>query len=105
MTVSGVTLLDARHLYEKAAAEGFVRAYYPTARLYFNAPPEPGTNRLSAHDLAKAYMWLSVTQKQSREQRELTETDAMLGQVLSVMPKTWRTELDKKVANHLAKRQ
>lgn len=99
--VDGLTTRHARQMYEKAASMRYMPAYYPTARLYFHAPPEPQTGYLSAHDLAKAYLWLSATKKLSRNSEELTETTKMLDQVLTVMPESWAPELDEKLHDHL----
>ena len=91
----------ARQKYEQAAAEGYVPAYYPTGRLYFNAQPEPETSQLSARDLAKAYLWLSATMIKSLDPNELNQSEKMLQQVVAVMPKTWLPKLDQKLARHL----
>lgn len=99
--IDGLTSQHARLMYEKAASMGYIPAYYPTARLYFHAAPEPQTGHLSAHDLAKSYLWLSATRRLSRNPEELTETDNMLNQVLAVMPESWAPELDEKLQEHL----
>ncbi len=97
----GHTPLEARKMFEQAAALWYVPAYFPTGKLYFNAEPNPETKALPPEDLALAYLWLSVTMKQSKNPAELDEARKMLEQILAVMPKTWLPELDHKVAQHL----
>lgn len=94
---------NARYWFESAAAQGYVPAYLPTAELYFNAPPDPKTGKLSADHLAKAYLWLRGTEARSTDKEELARTRAMLEQVQAVMPEAWTPSLDAKVAQHLEK--
>jgi len=91
----------ARFWFEQAASQGYVRAYYPTAELYFNAPADPQTDMWSEQDLAKAYLWLTTTQQSSQSSKEKQQVAEMLEQVLEVMPETWRPNLDTTVAEHL----
>ena len=93
---------EARHWFEKAASQGYVPAYFQTARLYLTISPDFKIKRPSADHLAKAYMWLSATAKRSKDADELKQTRALLDQVLAIMPKTWVPTLDKRVAAHLA---
>jgi len=93
--------LEARTWFELAASKGYVPAYFETAALYINAPINPETGLWHEDDLAKAYLWLSITLKRSQdpEHRELAEE--MMAKVLEFMPKTWNAELDAKVNAHL----
>lgn len=97
----GHTPLQARNMFEQAAALWYVPAYFPTGTLYAHAEPEPKTKSLSAEDLALAYLWLSATLKRSTDPAELADAKVMLAQIQRVMPKSWRPELDQKVATHL----
>jgi TPR repeat protein len=90
----------ARTWMETAASQGYLPAYLPTARLYFDAPPDPATGFLGAKELAKAYMWASAAARRAQgDQRTTAET--LLARVLKRMPPTWRADLDAKVDEHL----
>ncbi len=91
----------ARLMYEQAAALKYTPAYFKTGKLYFNAKKLESTKLLSAEDLAKAYLWLSAANKRTRDSVELLESQKMLKQILTVMPKSWLPELDQKVEQHL----
>jgi len=93
---------EARNWFERAASQGYVPAYFQTARLYLTISPDFKIERPSADHLAKAYMWLSATAKRSRNPEELEQTHALLDQVLAIMPETWVPTLDQRVAAHLA---
>jgi hypothetical protein len=58
-----------------------------------------------AANLAKSYLWLSATQRQSHHENELQAAANMLEKVLQVMPAGWQTDLDQKVTQHLQKYQ
>ncbi len=92
---------EARFWFERAASGGYVPAYFQTAKLYFEASPDYKSQRPSADDLAKAYMWLSATAQRSQDPVELEQTQAMLERVLAIMPPTWVPTLDKRVTEHL----
>ncbi|MFQ5766235.1 MAG: tetratricopeptide repeat protein [Rhodospirillales bacterium] len=92
----------ARIRFETAASQGHVPAYFPTGALYFEAPPDPETNRQRAQDVAKAYLWLSAAAKRSKDPDELDRTAEMLAKLRRIMPETWLPTLDEKVARHLA---
>jgi TPR repeat protein len=92
----------ARYWFEMAASQGYISAYYPTGELYYTAPVDPQTGKLSAHDLAKAYLWLSAAAKRSKDPEELKQTKDLLEKVLAVMPETWIRTLDEKVNAHLS---
>ncbi len=94
--------IEARTWFERAASQGYVPAYFPTAELYFKSSPDFQKQRPSADDLAKAYMWLSATAKRSTDQEEQKNIQVMLEQVLAIMPPTWVATLDERVATHLA---
>ena len=64
--------------------------------------PDYRTQPPPADDLAKAYMWLSATQRRSTDERELEQARAMLEQVRAIMPGTWAPTLDERVEAHLA---
>ena len=93
----------ARYWFEMAAAQGYAPAYFPTAQLYYTAPADPHTGRLSEHDLAKAYLWVSAAVKRSKKPEELNQAADMLARIRTIMPETWEPALDAKVAEHLAK--
>jgi TPR repeat protein len=98
-----VSFEDARNWFELAASQGYAPAYLPTGELYFNAPVDPQTGKLSAHDLAKAYLWLSASAKRSKNPEDASRSLALLKKVIKIMPHTWLPALDAKVAEHLAK--
>jgi TPR repeat protein len=88
--------------FELAASQGYVPAYLQTSQLYFNAPVDAETQKLSGHDLVKAYLWLTATTKRTRDKDELSKATHMLKQVRKIMPAEWIPKLDKTVAEHLA---
>jgi hypothetical protein len=94
---------SARYFFEMAAGQGYVPAYLPTAQLYFKAPADPQTGKLSEHDLAKAYLWVSAAAKRTEDSKELSQAADMLKKIRAIMPKTWESTLDQKVAEHIAK--
>ncbi|OGS71275.1 MAG: hypothetical protein A2063_06755 [Gallionellales bacterium GWA2_60_142] len=88
---------------ETAASEGYAPAYLPVAILYANAEVSPETGALKPEHLARIYLWNSAAKARTADPAQLAEIDRIEKLVLSVMPETWRPELDKKVAEHLAK--
>jgi TPR repeat protein len=86
---------------ESAAGQGHVPAYLPTAELYANASPQPGTGALSAAHLAKVYLWTAAARARATEPSQAGAAESMAAQVLSVMPAVWRPALDAQVAEHL----
>jgi uncharacterized protein len=94
---------QARFWLEHAAADGYAPAYLPTAILYANAPVEPETGALAAQDLAKIYMWNSAARASTANPTQLAEIARIDALVQAVMPAQWKNDLDRKVADHLAK--
>jgi len=92
----------ARNWFEAAAGKGYLPAYLPTATLYAKAPLAPDTDRLSETDLAKAYLWASAASKRLQG-AEQTTAQALMQQLLVIMPPSWQPDLDRKVAEHLAR--
>lgn len=88
---------------ETAAAEGHAPAYLPTAILYANAAPDAKTGTLAPEHLAKIYLWISAAKARTADPAELAEAARIEAMVLAVIPAAWRPELDRKVAEHLAK--
>lgn len=88
---------------ETAASEGYAPAYLPVAILYANAEADPETGALKPEHLAKIYLWNSAAKARTTDPAQLAEIARIESMVLAVMPDTWRAELDKKVAEHLAK--
>jgi TPR repeat protein len=93
---------EARLWFEQAASAGYLPAYFPTAKLYFEQSPDYASQPPSADDLAKTYMWLSATAMSSQDPFELEQARAMLGEVKAIMPTSWVPTLDERVAAHLA---
>jgi TPR repeat protein len=93
---------EARLWFERAASAGYGPAYFPTARLYFEVSPDYQSRRPSADDLAKTYLWLTATAQRSQDPLELEQTQAMLEQVLAIMPPSWVPTLNERVAAHFA---
>ena len=88
-------------MYEQAAAKGYIKAYYPTGRLYFEDSRSPETGLPAAEDLAKAYMWLTAAKRKADDEAQLKAVEALLQGVLKIMPETWIKELDERVDQHL----
>lgn len=88
---------------ESAASEGYAPAYLSTVILYANAEVNPETGVLKPEHLAKIYLWNSAAKARTADPAQLAEIDRIEKLVLAVMPETWRPDLDKKVAEHLAK--
>lgn len=88
---------------ETAASEGYAPAYLPTAELYANAPVDPKTGALAPEHLAKIYMWNSAAKARTSDPAQLAEITRIAALVQQVMPPEWRPDLDKRVAEHLAK--
>lgn len=87
-------------MYEQAATRGCISAYYPTGRLYFESRRHPETGLPTEEDLAKAYMWLSAAKKRVEDETQLQATEALLQQVLKIMPETWIKDLNERVERH-----
>ena len=85
---------------EMAASQGYLPAYYQTARLYFNAPLSEETGMPVAENLAKSYLWLSATKQQSKNEAELQNAANMLKKIELVMPESWKEDLDQKISQH-----
>ncbi|SFK95190.1 hypothetical protein SAMN05216302_102231 [Nitrosomonas aestuarii] len=92
----------ALNWFETAASQGYLSAYFPTARLYFNAPVSDETKLPTAANLAKAYLWLSATRQLSKDEKELRDTERMLKKIEQIMPESWKKDLDQKVFEHLS---
>lgn len=88
---------------ETAAGNGYAPAYLPTAILYANADVAPETGALRPEHLAKIYLWNTAAKARIADPAQLAEIARIEGLVLTVMPPSWRPELDRKVAEHLAK--
>ena len=94
---------QARFWLEHAAMEGYAPAYLPTAILYANAVPDPATGALRPEDLARIYMWNRAAKASTTNPVQLAEIDRIEKLVLTVMPAPWQPDLDRRVADHLAK--
>lgn len=68
----------ALYWFETAASQGYTPAYYPTAKLYFEAPVSDETGLPTEDNLAKAYLWLSATKAQPTIEDELKNAIEML---------------------------
>ena len=88
---------------ETAASAGHAPAYLPTAVLYGNAPVQHDTGVLAPEHLAKIYLWASAAKAGAEQPEERKHAAVIESQVLSVMPASWRPELDQQVSAHLAK--
>ncbi len=91
---------SARLWLERAASLGYQSAYLPVGLLYFNSPEDPETGKLSAHDLAKSYLWLSAALRQISDAEASKKAGMILTQVGQIMPETWKSDLDAKVDAH-----
>lgn len=88
---------------EHAAMEGYAPAYLPTAILYANAKPEASTGALAPRDLAKVYMWNSAAKARTTNPIQLAAIARIEAMTLALMPPSWKADLDRRVADHLAK--
>lgn len=88
---------------ESAAAEGYAPAYLPTAILYANAEVDPANGALRPEHLAKIYLWNGAARIRASDPAALAETGHIEKMLLSVMPATWRNDLDRAIAEHLEK--
>ncbi len=88
---------------ETAASEGYAPAYLPTAVLYANAKPDPKTGVLAPEHLAKIYLWNSAAKAFATAPDDVAEIARIESLVLKLMPSTWKPELDRTIAAHLAK--
>ena len=93
---------DALIWFERAASLGYGPAYFPTGEIYFNSPKDPQTGKLSAHDLAKSYLWVSAAVRQTKGPEERKSATNMLEKILKTMPETWTATLNPKVDAHFA---
>lgn len=98
-----VDIQQARFWLEHAAMEGYAAAYFPTAILYANAAPDPETGALSPNDLAKVYMWNGAAKARTMNPAQIVEINRIEKLTLAVMPAEWRSDLDHRIADHLAK--
>lgn len=96
-------LAQARFWLEHAAMEGHARAYLPTAILYANMAPDPKTGALTPSDLAKVYMWNKAARARTANPLQLAEIARIDALVLAVIPTQWQPDLDRRVADHLAR--
>lgn len=96
-------LAQARFWLEHAAMEGYAPAYLPTAILYANAPVNPDTGALEPHDLAKVYMWSHAARARTNDPQQLAAIARIDALVMAVLPEPWQPELDRRVADHLAR--
>jgi TPR repeat protein len=92
----------ARFWFESAASQGYAPAYFPAGELYFNSPLDPNTGTLPAHELAKAYLWISAASRRTKNPEELKQIKDLLAKILKIMPESWLPELDAKVDAHLS---
>ncbi len=92
----------ALYWFEMAANRGYLPAYYQTALLYFHAPLSEKTGMPTTENLAKSYLWLSVTQQQSTNKGEQRDAEWKLIEVERVMPESWKADLDQQVLQHIA---
>lgn len=88
---------------ESAASAGYSQAYLPTAVLYGNADVQAGTGALAPAHLAKVYLWTRAAMASHLAPQQQAQALEIETQVLAVMPASWRPELDRKVAEHLAR--
>lgn len=93
----------ALRLMEEAAAAGHVPAYLPTALLYANMPPHADTGAPAPEQLAKVYLWSAAAKARLADPALRANAAKLNDEASAMMPPTWRPELDRKVAAHLAK--
>lgn len=94
---------SARWWLETASSQSWLPAYLPTAELYLHAPVNPATGALPAADLAKAYLWSSTAARRLSASEDAAQARALLAEIMARMPETWRSDLDRRVTEHLAR--
>jgi len=87
--------------FEYAASLGYVPAYFQTGLLYFASEKNPVNNLLPPKALAKSYLWLSATKERTQDQEELRKSKQILKIIDAMMPATWYSDLNNKLAQHL----
>lgn len=88
---------------EHAASEGYAPAYLPVAILYGNSAPDPATGALTPASLAKIYMWSRAAKATTSNPADIAQIEGIEQLLQQVMPPQWKPELDRRVAEHLAK--
>lgn len=88
---------------EQAAHQGYSPAYLPLAVLYANAPVDPQSGALPPDVLAKVYLWDQAAKARTSNPEALVQISRIEKLTLAVMPPQWKPELDRQVAEHLAK--
>ena len=73
----------------------------PTALLHWQVFRNAQSNQEQL--LAKSYLWTQIFSTESELDSEQVIAKELLGQVLNRMPETWLDNLDKTIAEHLAK--
>jgi len=68
-----------------------------------NTALDPRTGSLWPEDLAKIYMWDCAARASITNPVQLAEIDRIEKLVMTVMPAQWQPDLDRHVADHLAK--
>lgn len=94
---------QARFWLEHAAMEGYAPAYLAAAILYANAALDAKTGALAPNDLARVYMWNRAARASTNHPGQLAEIAHIDALVSAVMPAQWQPELDRRVADHLAR--
>ena len=95
--------IQARFWLEHAAMEGYAPAYLAAAILYANAALDAKTGALAPNDLARVYMWNRAARASTNHPGQLAEIAHIDALVSAVMPAQWQPELDRRVADHLAR--
>lgn len=88
---------------ETAASEGYAPAYLPTAELYASAPVQPDTGALAPEHLAKTYLWNAAARARTDDPAQRAAIDRIDALLAQAMPVAWRPDLDRQVAEHLAR--
>lgn len=91
---------NALYWFEKAAVNGYEKAYLPVGELYFSGARDPETGMLPAANLAKSYLWLSAAMRQTSDTHSRNQAKKLMEKVLDIMPPTWKPDLDAKVDKH-----
>lgn len=93
----------ALHWLERAASAGYAEAYLPTAVLYGNADVQADTGALAPAHLAKVYLWAAAAKASHLPPPQQALASSIESQALAIMPPPWLPELNRQIAEHLAR--
>jgi len=91
---------QALYWYEIAASGQYIKAYLPTALLYWKAFIHSDEDKETK--LAKSYLWAKSLSLSSTSTAEKEIANKLLTQIMLELPQAWLDDLDKKVVSHVS---